>query len=137
MHSEISAFPSAAFYESRLTDGPDMDAKTRQPWHTSPLFPAYCFMHVKGGSEQQTRHRSLSNPQEASVAVAIYARMLKDFPAIDLNYRVGVVTPYKGQVMELKKQFRNCFGMDVLVKVSFNTVDVRCPPLQSASDRRW
>lgn len=124
MHSHISAFPSAAFYESRLTNGPDMDSKTLQPWHSNSLFPPYAFMHVKGGSEQQGRFNSLYNPLEASTAVAIYDRLLRDFPTIDFNYRVGVVTPYKGQVIELKKQFRQRFGADIIGKVSFNTVDV-------------
>jgi senataxin len=124
MHSHISAFPSAAFYESRLANGPDMDAKTLQPWHSNALFPPYSFMHVKGGSEQQGRSNSLYNSLEASTAVAIYERLLKDFSSIDFDYRVGVVTPYKGQVEELKKQFRQRFGTNIVAKVSFNTVDV-------------
>lgn len=124
MHPNISAFPSAAFYNSLLADGPGMAAKTAQPWHGSSLFPPYAFMHVKGGSEQSNRYNSMTNSVEAATAVALYARIKKDYSAIDLDYRVGVVTPYKGQVGELKRQFRQKFGEDILTKISFNTVDV-------------
>lgn len=125
MNPHISAFPSTAFYHSRLTDGPGMEAKTLQPWHANSLFPPYAFMHVRGGNEVAGRHHSLTNPQEAATALAIYERLLREYPAIDFDYRIGVVTPYKGQVGELKRQFRNRFGLDILSKVSFNTVDVR------------
>lgn len=124
MHPNISAFPSAAFYESRLTDGPDMDKKTLQPWHKSSLFPPYTFFHVRDGVEAPGRHHSWINPREAQTALAIYERLLRDFPTVDFDYRIGIVTPYKGQVFELKTVFRRRFGDDILAKISFNTVDV-------------
>jgi senataxin len=127
MHPNISAFPSAAFYESRLTDGPAMDTKTAQPWHASSLFPPYTFFHVRDGTEVKGRFHSWTNPREAATAMAIYGRLLRDYPGIDFDYRIGVVTPYKGQVGELKGVFRRKYGEDILSKISFNTVDVRCP----------
>ncbi|KAM0752744.1 hypothetical protein T439DRAFT_286412 [Meredithblackwellia eburnea MCA 4105] len=123
MHPHISAFPSAAFYDRRLTDGPSMDVKTKQDWHKSPLFPPYAFMHVNGGEEVAGRHHSLSNPREAATALAIYERLTADFPTIDFAQRIGVVTPYKGQVGELRKQFRNKFGFAITERISFATVD--------------
>ncbi|KPV73400.1 uncharacterized protein RHOBADRAFT_55149 [Rhodotorula graminis WP1] len=122
MHPNISAFPSAAFYQSRLTDGPDMDKKTLQPWHANALFPPYAFYHVQG-QEQTGRYHSFTNPIEAATALAMYERLKRDYPSIDFDYRVGIVTPYKGQVGELKRQFRQRFGEDILTKISFNTVD--------------
>ncbi|GAA5844189.1 hypothetical protein JCM9279_001721 [Rhodotorula babjevae] len=122
MHPNISAFPSAAFYQSRLTDGPDMDKKTLQPWHANALFPPYAFYHVQG-QEQTGRYHSFTNPIEAATALAIYERLKRDYPSTDFDYRVGIVTPYKGQVGELKRQFRQRFGEDILTKISFNTVD--------------
>lgn len=125
MHPHISAFPSAAFYDHRLTDGPSMDVQTRQEWHSNALFPPYAFMHVNGGSEVAGRNHALSNPREASTALAIYEALLRDYPKVNFDLRIGIVTPYKGQVNELKKQFRNRFGMSILDKISFATVDVR------------
>jgi senataxin len=126
MHPNISAFPSAAFYNSRLTDGPNMDSKTAQPWHATSLFPPYAFFHVRNGNEVPGRHHSWSNPAEAAVALAIYERLQREFPKIDFDYRIGIVTPYKGQVFELKNTFRRKFGEDIISRISFNTVDVGC-----------
>ncbi|GAA6050889.1 hypothetical protein JCM3770_005758 [Rhodotorula araucariae] len=122
MHPNISAFPSAAFYQSRLADGPDMDKKTLQPWHANALFPPYAFYHIEG-QEQTGRFHSYTNPIEAATALAIYDRLKREYSSIDFDYRVGIVTPYKGQVGELKRQFRQRFGEEILSKIAFNTVD--------------
>ncbi|SCZ89810.1 BZ3500_MvSof-1268-A1-R1_Chr1-3g01592 [Microbotryum saponariae] len=123
MHPHISAFPSAAFYQSRLLDGEEMEKKTLQPWHSNSLFPPYMFFHVRNATEVAGRHHSWTNPQEAQTALAIYERIIREYPHVDLNYRIGIVTPYKGQVWELKTTFRRRFGDDILSKISFNTVD--------------
>ncbi|GAA6010562.1 hypothetical protein JCM11491_002971 [Sporobolomyces phaffii] len=122
MHPNISAFPSAAFYQSRLTDGPNMDQKTLATWHSNALFPPYAFYHVSG-METAGRHHSWTNPQEAQTALAIYERLAREYPTIDFGYRIGIVTPYKGQVGVLKKVFRQRFGEEILSRISFNTVD--------------
>ncbi|CDR46333.1 hypothetical protein NBRC10512_007411 [Rhodotorula toruloides] len=122
MHPNISAFPSAAFYQSRLTDGPDMDKKTLQPWHANALFPPYTFYHIEG-QEMSGRHHSYTNPVEAATALAIYERLRRDYPSIDFDYRIGIVTPYKGQVIELKRTFRQKYGEEIVSKIAFNTVD--------------
>lgn len=109
-----------------------MDEKTKQPWHKSPLFPPYAFMHVRNGTEVQGNHHSWTNPVEANTALAIYERLRLDFPGVNLDYRIGIVTPYKGQVGELKRQFRNKYGESILMKISFNTVDVRFSPFVSS-----
>ncbi|KWU45575.1 hypothetical protein RHOSPDRAFT_32881 [Rhodotorula sp. JG-1b] len=122
MHPNISAFPSAAFYQSRLSDGPAMEQKTLQPWHANALFPPYAFLHVDG-REQVGRHHSYSNPTEAATAAAIFDRLRRDYPSVDFSYRIGIVTPYKGQVGELKRVFRQRYGEEILTKIAFNTVD--------------
>jgi senataxin len=124
MHPDISTFPSKAFYESRLSDGPSMDVATKQSWHDSTdLFPPYAFLHVRGSREEKGKHHSLMNRQEATVAVALYARLVQECKDIDLSQRVGIVTAYKAQVGELRKQFRTRFGQEIVDKIDFNTVD--------------
>ncbi|GAA6017752.1 hypothetical protein JCM10207_000484 [Rhodosporidiobolus poonsookiae] len=122
MHPNISTFPSTAFYQSRLTDGPDMDKKTLQPWHANALFPPYAFYHVDG-HEVAGRHHSWTNPTESATALAIYERLKREYASIDFDYRIGIVTPYKGQVQELRRTFRQKYGEEILSKISFNTVD--------------
>ena len=124
MNPQISRLPSKAFYEGRLLDGPDMDKKTAQPWHREPRFGVYKFFNaVRGREEEPTAGQSLINREECQIVAAIYNRLTRQFPAVDFDYRIGIVTMYRAQLLELKKQFRNRFGPEILGKVDFNTVD--------------
>jgi len=40
-----------------------------------------------------------------------------------LDFRVGIVSMYRAQIIELKHQFGKRFGKDILGRVDFNTVD--------------
>ena len=82
-------------------------------------------MHVRGGAEKKDPSGAISNFSEAATAVALYDRLRRDYPLIDFDHRIAIVTPYKGQVREMRRQFRSKFGEDILNTLSFNTVDVR------------
>ena len=125
MHPDISQLPSNLFYDGRLRDGPDMAEKTIRPWHSHPKFGTYRFFSVEAGIESSapgTSH-SLVNQAEVQVAVALYNRLVKDFTSSQLDFRVGVISMYRGQIAELRKAFRQRFGEEVLSTVDFNTVD--------------
>ncbi|KAG6830019.1 hypothetical protein H0H92_002547 [Tricholoma furcatifolium] len=122
MHPEISRLPSAIFYQGRLLDGPDMDVKTKQPWHSNPKFGTYRFFNVKGTEELDSR-RSLKNVTEIQVAVALYGRLVQEYSSINFNYRIGIVSMYRAQIVEIRKAFSARFGSQVLDTVDFNTVD--------------
>lgn len=121
MHPEISSLPSRLFYDNRLHDGPDMAVKTQQPWHTHPKFGTYKFFNVRGTEEQSSR--SLINKTECQVASALYARLRREFSSVNLDFRVGVVSMYRAQVMELRRHFERYLGERLEGKVDFNTVD--------------
>ncbi|KAG9315884.1 hypothetical protein JVU11DRAFT_3533, partial [Chiua virens] len=123
MHPEISQLPSRLFYQSRLLDGPDMDVKTKQPWQAHPKFGHYRFFNISRGQEEGTIGHSMKNVQEAQVAVALYARLRREFAAVDFDYRVGIVSMYRGQVIELQRAFERRFGEDIRGKIHFHTVD--------------
>ncbi|KAH7885389.1 SEN1 N terminal-domain-containing protein [Phlebopus sp. FC_14] len=123
MHPEISLLPSRLFYQGRLLDGPEMQSKTKQPWHSHPKFGPYRFFNVHRSQEQGTSGHSLKNPPEAQVAVALYARLRKEFSKVDLDFRVGVVSMYRGQVVELRRTFERRFGEEIRGKIHFHTVD--------------
>ena len=120
MHPEISRLPSRIFYQGRLQDGPGMEKKTRQPWHTDAKFGIYRFFSVTRGLEEASG-RSIKNMAECQVAVALYSRLRQEFSSVALS--VGVVSMYKAQVMELRRQFEQRFGRDIVESVDFNTVD--------------
>ncbi|KAJ3747263.1 AAA domain-containing protein [Lentinula detonsa] len=122
MHPDISRLPSRIFYHNRLQDGPSMDVKTAQPWHTHSKLGTYRFFNVKGGLEE-TSGRSIKNRTEAQVAVALFNRLRKDFSAVDFSSRVGIVSMYSAQIRELKIAFEQRFGRDILTQVDFRTVD--------------
>ncbi|KAF7973741.1 hypothetical protein HWV62_14318 [Athelia sp. TMB] len=123
MHPEISQLPSRLFYQGRLLDGPDMATKTIQPWQSHEKFGTYQFFNVARGQEHQASSHSIKNDLECQVAVALYNRLRQEYSDIDFDYRVGIVTMYRGQVLELKRLFQLRFGYDITGKIHFSTVD--------------
>ncbi|KAG5652968.1 hypothetical protein H0H81_002866 [Sphagnurus paluster] len=123
MHPEISVLPSRVFYQGRLQDGPGMALKTQQPWQTNPKFGTYRFYNVFRGIEESNNRSSLKNIAECQVAVALYARLVREYSSIDFSYRVGIVSMYRAQIVELRRQFEQRFGSQILDTVDFNTVD--------------
>ncbi|KAG6816805.1 hypothetical protein H0H87_002774 [Tephrocybe sp. NHM501043] len=123
MHPEISSLPSRVFYQGRLLDGPNMAIKTKQPWQLNAKFGTYRFYNVADGVEESSGRMSLKNTAEIRVAVALYARLIQEYSSIDFSYRIGIVSMYRAQIVELKKAFQARFGEQVLDSVDFNTVD--------------
>ncbi|KAI0304428.1 SEN1 N terminal-domain-containing protein [Multifurca ochricompacta] len=123
MHPDISQLPSRVFYGGLLKDGPGMTEKTARPWHASNMFGPYRFLNILRGRETPGPSHSLMNQAEVQVAVALYARLLNEFSSVDFNFRVGVVSMYRAQILELRRAFESRFGADVTSQVDFNTVD--------------
>lgn len=123
MHPDISQLPSKLFYEGRLQDGPDMAIKTQRAWQQHPKFGTYRFFSVEFGVEEKGAGHSLINRAECQVAVALYNRLVKDFSSSNLDFKVGIISMYRGQILELRRAFQQRFGEEVLHTVDFNTVD--------------
>jgi len=123
MHPDISRLPSAVFYSGKLLDGPNMDVKTKQPWHLHDKFGPYKFFNVSKGQEQTNNSHSLVNKVECQVAVALFNRLRLDFSAFDFDFKVGVISMYRAQIGELRRAFVQRFGQDIVGRVDFNTVD--------------
>lgn len=123
MHPDISAFPSAAFYESRLLDGDNMASLRKQPWHSSELLAPYRFFDVKGQHQAAPKGHSLINLAEIEIAMLLYERLTKDYRDQDFKNRIGIITPYKSQLRELKQRFSQRYGLDILESIEFNTTD--------------
>ena len=123
MHPQISAFPSKEFYEGQLKDGQDMLQLRQQPWHQSSLLGPYRFFDVQGVQERGHRGQSLVNTRELDVALQIYDRFSKDYRDQDLQRKIGIITPYKAQLFELRNRFRNKYGEGIMDIIEFNTTD--------------
>ncbi|KAJ5542691.1 Zinc finger CCHC-type [Penicillium sp. DV-2018c] len=123
MHPAISAFPSMTFYDGKLQDGPDMGKLCQRPWHQSELLSPYRFFDVQGMHSAAARGHSLVNYAELQVAMQLYERLITDVKGYDFAGKIGIITPYKGQLKELKIHFAQRYGEDILNKVDFNTTD--------------
>ncbi|KAK9245935.1 SEN1 N terminal-domain-containing protein [Lipomyces tetrasporus] len=124
MHPQISQFPSAQFYDSLLIDGDGMDSRTEAEWHSAAdIFGPYRFFNVHSREQQSKTTHSYYNRAEALCAVALYRKLGDSFPQLDLEGRVGVVTPYKQQLHELRNTFRSGLGNAGMQGIDFNTID--------------
>ncbi|OTB11014.1 hypothetical protein K445DRAFT_234685 [Daldinia sp. EC12] len=123
MHPEISLFPSQEFYERRLVDGGDMRKLRYQPWHQSALLGPYRFFDVKGIQEKGRKGQSLVNLEELKVAMQLYDRLIADYSTVDFKGKIGIITPYKAQLYELRERFSRRYGDQVKEQIEFNTTD--------------
>ncbi|KAG9258671.1 putative SEN1 protein [Emericellopsis atlantica] len=123
MHPEISAFPSREFYEGQLKDGQDMAPLRQQPWHRTTLLSPYRFFDVQGVQERGHKGQSLVNNREIEVALQMYERFSSDYRDLDLKQKIGIITPYKAQLFELRNRFRNRYGEGISDIIEFNTTD--------------
>ncbi|ODQ64099.1 P-loop containing nucleoside triphosphate hydrolase protein, partial [Nadsonia fulvescens var. elongata DSM 6958] len=122
MHPSISKFPSDEFYDSKLIDGPNMDLKTKQPWHENNLFQPYRFFNVHSSEEVNRRTHSIFNKAECEIAMELYMALIA-YMGEDFTGSIGVISPYKQQVFMLKNMFRTRFGENIFREIDFNTID--------------
>ncbi|KAE8349387.1 SEN1 N terminal-domain-containing protein [Aspergillus coremiiformis] len=123
MHPAISAYPRNAFYEGKLQDGPNMAQLRARPWHQSELLSPYRFFDVQGLHQSAAKGHSLVNMAELRVAMQLYERLVSDFRGFDFSGKIGIITPYKGQLRELKAHFAAKYGNAIFSMIDFNTTD--------------
>ncbi|KAG6031692.1 hypothetical protein E4U41_007480 [Claviceps citrina] len=123
MHPEISTFPSKEFYEGQLQDGQDMLQLRQQPWHKSALLGPYRFFDVEGVQSKGRKGQSLVNTRELDVALAMYDRLSREYKQCDLTGKIGIITPYKAQLFELRNRFKGRYGESITDMIEFNTTD--------------
>ncbi|CAD6502733.1 BgTH12-05323 [Blumeria graminis f. sp. triticale] len=123
MHPEISIYPSREFYGGRLIDGENMARLRDQPWHASTILGPYRFFDVKGSQTKEARGHSLINIPELNAAIALYERLKADFQHYDFTGKIGIITTYKAQLVELRSRFERQFGDTIFNEIEFNTTD--------------
>lgn len=121
MHPDISLFPSTAFYNKQLTDGPTMAAKTRMPWHDTYLFGPFRFFHTDAREEGSAGHSYL-NRTEARTILEAYAA-LRHVAGHSLAGQVAFISMYKAQVQCLRSMFVEQYGRDEAENADFSSVD--------------
>ena len=123
MHPEISHFPSNTFYDAKLLDGPGIAKLRAKPWHQSKILGPYRFFDVQGTQQSAPRGYSLINNAEIEVALKLFERLTTDCKGYDFKGKVGIITPYKSQLRELRSRFAQKYGDSILTGIEFNTTD--------------
>lgn len=123
MHPDISVFPSQTFYNNRLLDGVNMATLRSRPWHASELLRPFQFFDIEGQHQSAPKGHSLVNYAEIRIAEQLFNRLLTDFQDYSFKGKVGIITPYKSQLRELKDHFRRKFPQDIVDGIEFNTTD--------------
>ena len=122
MHPAIREFPSSRFYAGELEDGPKMAAKTKRPWHDNMLFRPFVFIDV-AGKEYQGGGMSWANDDEATLAVALVATLVKNYAELASGEKIGVISPYKAQVKNIRRRLAEALGEERARKVDVNSID--------------
>ena len=123
MHPEISQFPSKEFYDGRLLDGDNMLSLREKPWHQSAILGPYRFFDVQGVQQSGQRGHSLINNAEIEMALKLFARLTNDCVGYDFKGKIGIITPYRSQLRELRSRFAQRYGDGIFSTVEFNTTD--------------
>jgi senataxin len=123
LHPEISKFPSKQFYDGRLIDGEGLAKLRNMPWHKSELLGPYRFFDVKGTQMNGAKGHSYVNMEEVGDALRLYNRLRSDYRSCDFRGKIGIITPYKAQLKELRQAFQRSCGEKVFDEIEFNTTD--------------
>ena len=122
MHPSIREFPSTQFYAGELEDGPRVAAKTRREWHKNPLFRPFVFMDVQG-KEYQGNGASWANDEEAAMVVELVRALVDGYPDLASGEKIGVISPYKAQVRNIRKRLTEALGAEKSKTVDVNSID--------------
>lgn len=100
MHPKIASFCSWRFYRGQLKSGVK-DADRPLP----PGVPVSCplaFFHVE--ADERSKGASKINPSEARCVAWIASQVLQTLPGQLKGDELGIITPYAGQVSEIRRQ---------------------------------
>ncbi|KAK2636004.1 hypothetical protein Ddye_030796 [Dipteronia dyeriana] len=122
MHPSISFFPNLKFYHNQILDGPNVKSISyKQCYLPGPMFGPYSFINILGGREEldEVGH-SRRNMVEVSVVMNILQNLHKAWILSKKKLSIGVVSPYKAQVVAIQQQlghmYENRNGFVVKVK---------------------
>jgi hypothetical protein len=105
MHPAIRAFPSAHFYDGKLTDSLGAQGRSA-PWHCDIRFSPFVFYNLKGGEDAGPGGTSRSNASEAQACVAMLRALQGHVPggSAGVALRAAVMSPYRRQCAEIRRR---------------------------------
>ncbi|XP_037433145.1 probable helicase MAGATAMA 3 [Triticum dicoccoides] len=122
MHPEISKFPTFRFYQSKVTDGPNvLHRDYERKLLAGPMYGPYSFINIQCWMESSEKHdMSQSNPVEVAAVTRIVQRLFQESSAETRSkLSVGVISPYKAQVRAIQEslalEHENYSGLSVKI----------------------
>ncbi len=127
MHPSISDFPRRIFYDGKLQDGPNVKhLEYGNPLKKSILQKFQSFQPFTVLDLESTEERggtSLSNTNEAQLALHLFNNLRNTTEGLSTKSRVAIITPYSQQAALLRRTFANALGNGYERFVEVNTVD--------------
>ena len=114
MNPAISEFPRHIFYDGMLADGPnvqqpDFGGKLKASIRMKfPYVQPFTFFDLD--SKEERDGTSLSNKQEAELALQLYRTIDRETEGLLIKSRVAVITPYSQQQTLLHRLFEQSYG---------------------------
>ncbi|KAK7305621.1 hypothetical protein VNO77_43527 [Canavalia gladiata] len=126
MHPSISLFPNMEFYDKQILDSPSVKERSYEKYFLHrDMFKFYSFINVAYGQDEFGEGTSRKNMVEVAVVAEIVLDLYKESASRKQTLSVGVISPYKAQVVAIQDALGKRFGShvdnDFCIKVS--TVD--------------
>ncbi|KAL9275052.1 Helicase SEN1-like protein [Drosera capensis] len=103
MHPSRSLFPNKDFYASQIQDGPNVKKRSyERRFLQGGVYNSYSFIDVSKGKEDH-EGTSPRNLMEVAVIAKILAELFEE-SARSQKVSVGVISPYKGQVLAIQQK---------------------------------
>ncbi|XP_003631316.2 uncharacterized protein LOC100855072 isoform X1 [Vitis vinifera] len=126
MHPSISLFPCSNFYANQILDAPNVKHKAyEKKYLPDPVFRPYLFINISCGREEvdEVGH-SVKNMVEVAVLMKIVQNLYQDWRSgIKEELRIGVLSSYTAQVLEIQERFRQKYENNDRFSVKVQTID--------------
>ncbi|QCD92739.1 regulator of nonsense transcripts 1 [Vigna unguiculata] len=112
MHPSISLFPNMEFYDKQILDSPRVKERSYEKhFLCGDMFKFYSFINVTYGQDELDEGNSRKNRVEVAVVSEIVFELYKDSRTRTVS--VGVISPYKAQVIAIQDAIGKRIGSDV------------------------
>lgn len=112
MHPSISSFPNKEFYENQISDAPNVkDRSYEKQFLQGSMYGPYSFVNVAYGKEEFENHSS-RNMVEVAVVSEVVTSLFKESVSKKQKVSVGVISPYKAQVIAIQEKLGKIYNTD-------------------------
>ncbi|KAG4975047.1 hypothetical protein JHK87_031868 [Glycine soja] len=114
VHPSISRFPNMEFYDKQILDSPNVEERSHEKHFLhGDMFKFYSFINVAYGQDEFDEGNSRKNMVEVAVVSEIVLNLYKESASSKQTVSVGVISPYKAQVLAIQDSIGKRFGGDV------------------------